>query len=145
MSNRYAEGTKVPAERSRMEIMSILRKHGAERTGFMSGPEGDQVAFVLHGRPYRLSILRPTEEEAIGDRAFTHHGVDYIEKEVMRRWRATVLLLKAKLEFAEGDDVAVQRELMPYLLTAGGATLGELVERGAVEQAVGVPLLEATA
>ena len=44
-----------------------------------------------------------------------------------RRWRANVLLLKAKLEFADGETSTVERELMPFLLTAGGQTLGDLI------------------
>jgi hypothetical protein len=46
---RYAEKTDVPAERSRAEIESLLRRYGA--TGFLSGWADDRahVAFEMSG------------------------------------------------------------------------------------------------
>jgi hypothetical protein len=107
----------------------------------MTGPEGDQLGFMLHGRSYRLSVRRPTDAEAMGDRVFCYAHIDYVEREWMRRWRALVLLVKAKLEFAQGDDEATEREMLPYLLTADGRTLEDVVRAGALEDASGAPLL----
>jgi hypothetical protein len=50
-----------------------------------------------------------------------------VAAEWRRRWRANVLLLKAKLEFASGDASTVTRELMPYAVLADGRTLEEAV------------------
>lgn len=138
---RFAEGTSVPVARSREEISRLLAKHGVERQGWMTGPEGDQLGFELHGRPYRFSILRPTREWARANAGPRTYLDDAIDREWRRRWRANVLLLKAKLEFAEGDDGAIERELLPYLLTATGRTLGQLADEGAVAQAIDAPLL----
>lgn len=140
---RYAEGTDVPAERSQSELTGILRKHGVLRQAWASEPEGDTLQFELHGRQYRMRIVRPTAEEMLerdGDEYTYPRNIDWNAKaraEWKRRWRATVLLLKAKLEFAEGEPEAVVRELMPYLLTASGSTLGDVVDAG------GIKLLEA--
>lgn len=142
MTTRYAENTAVPVERSRAEMSYILTKHGVERQGWMTGPEGDQLGFVLRGRSYRLTIEKPTMAWAEANAGPRTPYEDAIAREWRRRWRANVMLLKAKLEFADDDTTTVERELMPYLLTKGGKTVGELVESGAAEAAVGVPLLE---
>lgn len=137
----YAYNTKVSVESSRAEMSGILTKHGVMRQGWVTGPEGDQLGFELNGHTYRLNIDMPTKAWATANGGPRQYTSDVISAEWRRRWRANVLLLKAKLEFASEDATTVERELMPYLVTTGGQTLGELVERGAVEQAIGVPLL----
>jgi len=141
---RYAEGTTVSVASSRGEITGILAKHGVVRMGWQTGPLGDELMFEVDGRTYRLPIRKPTEDSEVAWARSQGQDVRYIdiasrvEKEWRRRWRATVLLLKAKLEFADGETSTVARELMPYLLTAGGETLGDLVEAGRV------PMLKAS-
>ena len=135
---RYAEGTAVSVASSRGEITGILAKHGVERMGWQTGPLGDELMFDLEGHTYRLPILKPTRESEIAWARKQGQNVGYIDfagrvdKEWKRRWRATVLLLKAKLEFADGETSTVAMELMPYLLTQGGQTLGELIVEGKV-------------
>lgn len=138
---RYAEGTKVSVESSRGEITGILAKHGVQRMGWMGGPEGDQLMFELAGGSYRLDIRRPTAEEL---RARDSHEYAYpdnvdwagkVEPEWRRRWRANVLLLKAKLEFIDSGDTTLARELLPYRLLKGGQTVEDLIVAG------GLPML----
>ena len=139
---RYAEGTTVSVESSQAEISGILRKHGVLRQGWFATEEGDEVVFELNGGSYRLRITRPTVEELrqrdSGEYVYPHN-VDWrskVEQEWKRRWRANVLLLKAKLEFATGGDITtVDRELMAYRVLADGRTLAEALET--------MPLLEA--
>ena len=120
---RYAEGTPVPVDRSRGEITGILATHGVERMGWQTSPEGDELLFELAGHSYRFRIA------ARGQRA----NLDWPGKlaaEWRRRWRANVLLLKAKLEFADGETSTVMRELMPYALLRDGRTLEEAITAG---------------
>ncbi len=134
---RYAEGTKVEVEKSRAEIMSILAQHGVLRMATATGPEGDELEFVLSGHRFRFRILKPTLTEVrnLYPTAYDHEAK--LQGEWRRRWRANVLLLKAKLEFIDSGDTTLERELLPYLLTAGGQTIGDLVVAGEI------PLLEA--
>lgn len=120
---RYAEGTKVSVESSRAEISSILTKHGVTRQGWWSDAEHDVLQFELRGGRYELQMQRPTLVEV---RKLYPNAYDYnakIEGEWRRRWRANVLLLKAKLEFADGETTSIERELLPYRLLADGTTL----------------------
>lgn len=128
MSTRYAEGTTVTVESSRGEITGILTKHGVMEMGWQTGPTGDRLLFKLGGRSYMFDIAKPTMPEV---RALYPNARDENAKwhaEWRRRWRAHVLLIKAKLEFASGGDTTAEREFMPYLLVKGGGTLAQWLE-----------------
>ena len=128
MGTRYAEGTAVTVESSRGEITGILAKHGVMEMGWQTGPTGDRLLFKLAGRSYLFAIDKPTMTEV---RALYPNARDDNAKwngEWRRRWRANVLLIKAKLEFASGGDTTAEREFMPYLLVPGGGTLADWLE-----------------
>jgi len=136
---RYAEGTKVTVDSSRGEITGILTKHGVKRQGWMGDEGGDQLMFELGGGSYRLNIRKPTMAEV---RELWPNAYDYqakLDAEWRRRWRANVLLLKAKLEFVESGDTTLDRELLPYRLLKGGKTVEEMIVAG------GLPALTAGA
>lgn len=146
---RFAEGTTVTVEQSRGEISGILAKHGVARQAWASEPEGDMLQFELAGFTYRFKVARPTAKElhdrwksdgksAVALRYLPNES--QVQAEWRRRWRANVLLLKAKLEFASGEASTVMRELMPYALLRDGRTLEEAVLAGD-----SVPLLAAKA
>lgn len=127
---RYAEGTKVTVDSSRGEITGILAKHGVQRMGWMASPEGDQLMFELAGGSYRLDIRKPSmaEVRALYPNAYDHQAK--LDAEWRRRWRANVLLLKAKLEFVAAGDTTLDRELMPFRLLKGGKTVEEVMVAG---------------
>jgi hypothetical protein len=127
---RYAEGTSVSVESSRGEITGILAKHGVQRQAWASEPEGDMLQFELGGYNYRFRIARPTMDEMKKEYPNAYDWSAKIGHEWRRRWRANVLLLKAKLEFADGEASTVMRELMPYALLKDGRTLEEAVLQG---------------
>lgn len=138
---RYAEGTKVSVESSRGDISGILTRYGVQRMGWQTGPDGDELLFELKGNNYRFRIARPTLDEV--KKAYVDAGGRWnlvydhqakVDAEWRRRWRANVLLIKAKLEFADGGDTTLEREFMPYLLVDGRRTLGDMVEAGDLKQ-----------
>ncbi len=134
---RYAEGTKVSVESSRGEISGILAKHGVERMGWASERAGDTLMFELGGYSFRFNMARPTLEEVMRlyPNAYDHNAKR--EAEWRRRWRANVLLLKAKLEFIDAGDTTLIRELLPYAVLKGGRTVEEEIAGG------GLPMLTA--
>lgn len=140
MSPRYAEGTKVSVEASRGEISGILAKHGVTRMGWTSEPLGDALLFELGGYSFRLSIVRPTLEDV--KRAYIDAGGRWnlvydpqgkVDQEWRRRWRANVLLLKAKLEFIASGDTTLIRELLPYAILPGGQTVEQAITGGGMK------------
>ena len=142
---RYAEGTTVTVQSSRGEITGILAKHGCERFATGTEPGGDTLQFMLGGKSFRFFIERPTAQslyerwKADGDK--TARQLQYlpndaqVDAEWRRRWRAHVLLIKAKLEFIEGGDTTLEQEFLPYVVMKDGRTVGELINAG------GLPLL----
>lgn len=134
---RYAEGTKVSVDSSRGEITGILAKHGVQRMGWMGSPEGDQLMFELGGGSYRFNIVKPTITEIRQLYPNAYDESAKLDAEWRRRWRANVLLLKAKLEFIASGDTTLDRELLPYRVLKSGQTLEDLITAG------GLPMLTA--
>ena len=130
---RYAEGTTVSVNASQGEIAGILMAHGVKKQGWMSSPDGDELMFELGGHSFRFQIFKPTMTEI---RVLYPNARDErakLDGEWRRRWRANVLLLKAKLEFIDSGDTTLERELLPYMLTASGQTVGDLVTAGKLQ------------
>ena len=136
MSRRYAEGTAVPVDKSRGELTGMLTTHGCQRMAWATEPQADTLQFELGGQSYRFVIGRPTMDDVVAQ--YRADGRDWsrvydpqskVDAEWRRRWRAHVLLLKAKLEFVAAGDTTLEREFMPNLVVAGGRqTLGEWLE-----------------
>src|SRR5947209_6299556 len=104
---KYAEGTTVDADRSRVDIETTLRKQRAKR--FISAWDVDGlvaiIQFELSGRRMKFSIPLPDPqakefvETPTGQWLRTENQArEAYEKEVRRRWRALLLTIKAKLE-----------------------------------------------
>lgn len=134
---RYAEGTAVSVESSRGEISGILTKHGVLKMGWMSEPTGDALVFDLGGYSFRFNIPRPTMADIYSMYPNAYDPEKKLQGEWRRRWRANVLLLKAKLEFIDSGDTTLIRELLPYAILPGGRTVEETIAGG------GMKLLEA--
>lgn len=139
---RYAEGTAVTVQSSRGEITGILTKHGCDRMAWGAAPEGDTLQFELGDKLFRFAITKPTAadirrqcEEGGRDWSRIYDMDAKVAAEWRRRWRAHVLLIKAKLEFISGGDTTLEREFLPYAVLKDGRTVGDLMAGG------GLPLL----
>lgn len=133
---RYAEGTSVAPEKSRMEIEQILRRYGA--TEFASGWDSTRVAlmFTAHDRRVRFDMPMPSIDEIP-----TRNGngpikperrMAMLEAEERRRWRALALAIKAKLEVVESGIAEFEDEFLAHIVMPDGRTVGQHV-RPAVE------------
>lgn len=117
MTNPYAAGTTVPVERSKAELDRILAKHGATQRGIVQDDEAWRAAvmFVMKGAQYRLEVPLPKGAE--------YQAIPRWEQACRERWRAVVLLVKAKLELARLGVSTVEREFMADLVLPNGQTL----------------------
>ena len=117
-ARRYAEGTEVSADRSRLELERLLTAHGA--TGFVSGWDASaaehRIIFRIADRMIRLSV--PLVDPNSDEFRLTPSGKwertdkqarDAATAEQRRRWRALVLVVKAKL-VAVADGVQTLEE-----------------------------------
>ncbi len=124
---KYAEGTEVPAERSRNELEKLLRAHGATEFAQFTGKERTIFMYRLHGMMIRHTVEYP------GPACFPKPGlspeqrVKVCEAEWRRRWRALVLICKAKLEIVAAGGSTFEREFLADLVLADGQTMAQAV------------------
>jgi len=125
---RFAQRTSVPADRSRAEVERVLQRYGARGFGYSwerrEGPktelrEFSDIVFDFKGRRIRLDVPMPTEREA-GTTAKA-------EAATRQRWRALLLVLKAKLEAVESGISTLEREFLADILTEDGRTVGDIL------------------
>lgn len=134
---RYAENTSVSADRSRADIERELVRYGASGFGYSwekrevalsrypgYGPKTEQrmfatIVFQFKERRIRLDLPMPTEREA--------GTVQKAEQAQRQRWRALLLVIKAKLEAVESGISTLEHEFLANIVTDSGRTIGETV------------------
>lgn len=132
----YAQNTDVPVERSRAEIDRLLTKNGATTMGIVNSDEKAMaaIAFTVAGARYRLELPLPTREDLEEAKA-TRRGIT-LEQLRRERWRALVLLLKAKFEIARLGLTTVEREFLADLVLPNGGTVHQQLA-DAIRQGLG--------
>lgn len=137
--SRYAEGTTVEPETSRMEIEKTLRRYGADQ--FVSGWDSTRavIGFTADARQVRFLLEMPRVEEmpkvdGRGSALTSDQRMKRLAAEERRRWRALALVVKAKLEVVESGIATFEQEFLAHIVMPDGRTVGEHVAPG-VEQA----------
>lgn len=126
---RYASGTTVPVNRSRDELERLLDKVGADSVATMRDGTAAAVAFRLTGRNYVLRLPFPTDEELVKDSAGRKRGAaaqaTARDQTIRERWRALVLLCKAKIVAIDAGVTTPEAEFLAHAMLPTGQTLGE--------------------
>lgn len=146
----YAEGTSVSVERSKAEIDALLAKHGAAQRLMGADDERGEayVLFTIAGRQVRLHIPLPK----LGDFAIPERPRDWAkrtaglqrqweetqrerrakayEQACRERWRAMLLLIKAKLEAIALGISTAEREFLADIALPDGRTVHSFLEEG---------------
>ncbi len=129
----FAEDTKVPIERSKAEIESMLIRYGADQFVSGWGEAEARIQFRANERYIRFVLPIPKKDEA----RFTQHArytwkrrseaeaVKAWEQELRRRWRALALVVKAKLEAVQSGIVGFEDEFMAHIVMPDGKTVAE--------------------
>jgi len=138
-TREFAKGTKVETERTVKEVEKLIRQYGGEK--FSQGWDGQRewVAFQMEGKIIRFVVHVPAPSEdkyrlkQNGSRPATKRSMEealgLVEQEVMRRWRALALLLKAKLVgIAEGDRTVMQEFGMDMVIPIRDPETGQYTE-----------------
>ena len=123
----YAHDTRVPVDRSKQELDLLLQKHGASQRGMgVDDERGETVSyFTLDGRQILLRIPMPGRTEYRSQESF--------EQACRARWRAIVLITKAKLEHIAMGLSTVQDEFMANIRLPNGSTVAEAIAPGLEE------------
>jgi hypothetical protein len=114
---KYAEGTEVPADRSRAEIEKILTRFGADQFGYGSKEGAAVIVFRSSSRHVRFLLPLPGSRE--------HLNADRREREVRRRWRALTMCIKAKLESVATGIETFEESFMAHVVLPNGMTIAE--------------------
>lgn len=129
---RYAEGTSVPADRSRAEIERTLMRYGADRFAYGWEENHALIGFRMRGRSVRFLLPFPDASDSefsrtpTGKKRAESETQRMYEQEVRRRWRALALAVKAKLEVVDSGIAQFEDEFLAYILIPGsGQTVGE--------------------
>jgi len=111
---RYAAKTTVPAQRTRSEIESTIRRYGADQ--FVFGQSTDEAVLQFRlTRPHPLVVrfrLSLAKTDAQAQR---------------QRWRALLLVIKAKLEAIETGIETVEHAFLAEIVLPDGKTMAESV------------------
>ena len=132
----YAASTSVPVEKSRAEIERLLMKHKCSK--FMAGVDNEAhratVQFQAHNRIIKFEIALPNpldpKYKKINNSYLqrTSAGVQKIvEQERRTRWRALLLVIKAKLEAVESGIATFEDEFLAHVLLPNQQTVAEYI------------------
>lgn len=129
----YASQTSVSSEKSRQEIEKTLIRYGATSFAYGWQENAAMIGFKAHDRNIRLVLPMPDRD----DRAFTRtptgraraatEAERAYEQAVRQKWRALVLVIKAKLEAVESGIVTFEDEFAMHMVLPGGRTVAEHV------------------
>ena len=132
---RYASETIVPVERSKAEIEGILTRYGASEFISGWGPSKAMIGFRLKELFIRFILPIPDKNE----KQFTHkkdrrgyyskltdiQAEQAWNQELRQRWRALLLVVKAKLEAVECGISSLEQEFLAFIVLPGDLTVGE--------------------
>ena len=127
----YARNTTVSAMRTRNEIEETLERYGAD--GFAYATQGNlaTVIFAMENRRIRFVLELPDP----GDFRHTNHSPprersDRAQREAhdqacRQRWRALLLVIKAKLEAVTAGISTIETEFLANIVLPDNTTAGE--------------------
>jgi hypothetical protein len=107
----YAEYTKVPIEKTKIEIEQTLKRYGADR--FMYFTEVGKAVIVFEVKDRRLRFDLPI---AVGES-------EKDKKEARRKWRALFLCIKAKLESVASGIETFEEAFLAHVVMHDGMTV----------------------
>ena len=130
MAGTYAKDTTVDASRSREEIERTLVRYGADQ--FMYGWRDSQavVEFRAKNRRIRFLLTLPSKNDFKFTDAKRIVRSDKAQQEAYdqacrQRWRALLLVIKAKLESAESGIETFEEAFAMQTVLPDGTTGGE--------------------
>jgi len=131
----YAAKSPIPAEKTRAQIESVLKRSGADQIGSLLDGDAKAVTlFRIDNICIRTTLYLPliSDENIQFDRAGkkrTHAvAVSILEQTRRSHWRSWLLIIKAKLEAIEKGVSTTEREFYPDVVIPGtNVTMAEYI------------------
>lgn len=129
----YAAKTDVSEERSRNEIERTLKRYGATRFGYLWEEGSSVIMFEMQGRRLKFNLPMPVRSDfrlTENGRARTSQAaIDAAWEQAQRqRWRALLLVIKAKLEAIEAGITSFEDEFLSATLLSSGQTVSQWIQ-----------------
>lgn len=132
----YAKETSVPVEKSRADIERLLVRYGAAK--FFSGWDADAavIGFNMRDRFVQFRLPLPRRDEfkvtPTGQTRWSEPAIDRAFEQAQRsRWRALLLVIKAKLESVAAGIESFEEAFLPHIMVSDGeggtTTIGAVV------------------
>lgn len=150
----FAEKTSVPVWKTKVEIEALLNKQGAEQFLIAGESSRGVIQFRAKGRLVKFEVVLP---DATAKEFIYMPGSSYRKRTIVaarnayeqacrQKWRALLLVIKAKLEAVESKITTFDEEFYPYIVMPGanGKTVFELTSdrvAAAYQSNQAVPLL----
>lgn len=117
----YAVRTDISVERSRYEIERLCIKYGCTKyaSAIDYGKNRARIEFHSHDRIVRFDLPLPVPAEFKQTAKY--------EQASRSKWRALVLVLKAKLEAIESGISTFEEEFLPFVVMPNNQTVGEIL------------------
>lgn len=131
MSGRYATNTEVSVDKSKTDIERLLKKYGAKAFGYAWKDEEGlyTIQFEIADRRVRFLLPMPHLSEFTKTPTGKFRSEDSMqlawEQAQRQRWRALVLVIKAKLEAVESGILSFEEEFLSHIILPNGQTVGE--------------------
>jgi hypothetical protein len=118
----FAQNTKVPVVQTRAEIERLLGRHKAAQFGTAVDYQilKARVQFRLHDRIVRFVIDLPDPKK--------YGRAERLEQQERQKWRALLLVIKAKLEAVENAIASFEEEFLGYIVMPNDQTMAELAK-----------------
>ncbi len=131
---KYAEHTKSNVDASRNDIEKTLKRYGAKSFAYATQEDKALIMFEFNGKRIRFILNLPD----INERRFTHtpargtrrtETAQYQEWEqaCRQKWRALLLVIKAKLEAVDSGISIFEEEFMANIVLPNNKTVGEYI------------------
>jgi len=132
-ASRYAETTSVSSGQSRLDIETILTKHGASAFGYATQDGRAEIMFDMRGRRIRFAVPLPDRRDpafvltpAKRQRRTAAAAAEAYEQAIRQRWRALHLVIRAKIEAVEAGITTFDDEFMAHIQLPSGERFGDL-------------------
>lgn len=127
----YAATTSVPIAVTKAQIEELVKQHGGTEFATYQGKDFAQIAFTANGRSVRFTLRIPSYRSPEFERTKT--GVFRREKAIVEawnqacrsRWRALMLVIRAKLESVESEIETFEEAFLANIILDDGATVYE--------------------
>ena len=131
----YASQTSVSVERSKAEIERTLQRYGASQFIYGWDQEEAVIGFVVsedeQRRQVRFKVKVPEQSQffrtTTGQKRSRASAEKAWEQAQRQRWRALLLVIKAKLEAIEAGIATFEDEFLAYTMLPSGETVGEWI------------------